>query len=200
MAPIPSLQQPLSDESVGLRFTAERDIPEILIAYQDDPNLHIQLGKRRPPSGAELGQELEAAATNRAQGVRAGLAVLELPSDQCRGEVTVYEIDWERGQASLGIWVAPGARGRGLARRALTLAAQWLFEACGCKKVGLLTAADNEPLLRAARAAGFVDDRAPSSHHEPTIHGDMAALALRPGDLEFARPTMPAAQSSTPSA
>ena len=94
MPAIPPLPQPLSDDSVGLRFTAERDIPEILIAYQDDPQLHIGLGQRHPPSGAELGQQLEVAAAKRAQGVRVSLAILELPSDECRGEITVQEIDW----------------------------------------------------------------------------------------------------------
>ena len=188
MPPIPALQQPLSDGSVGLRFTAERDIPEILIAYQDDPELHIRLGKRRPPSGAELGQELEAAAANRAQGVRASLAVLELPGDQCRGEVTVQAIDWEQGRASLKIWVAPGARGRGLARRALTLAARWLFEACGCQQIALVTDPHNEQMLRAARAAGFVDAGPPLRRLEQPIDTDLAVLALRPGDLHVARP------------
>jgi RimJ/RimL family protein N-acetyltransferase len=158
MPAIPPLPQPLSDDSVGLRFTAERDIPEILIAYQEDPELHVRLGQRRPPSGAQLGQQLEGAAAKRAQGIRASLAILELPSDECRGELTVQEIDWGHARASLGIWVAPGARNRGLARRALTLAAHWLFDAGGLKRIVLLTDAANGPMLRAARAAGFLDE------------------------------------------
>jgi RimJ/RimL family protein N-acetyltransferase len=191
MPAIPPLPQPLSDDSVGLRFTAERDIPEILIAYQDDPQLHIRLGRRRPPSGAELGQQLEAAAANRAQGVRASLAILELPSDECLGEITVQEIDWDHAQASLGIWVAPGARDRGLARRSLRLAGQWLFDACGLKRVALLTDLDNGPMLRAARAAGFLDEGVLGSDgRERGIREDMAVLSLQPHYLRSPGGTM----------
>ncbi|MGN6171226.1 MAG: GNAT family N-acetyltransferase [Solirubrobacteraceae bacterium] len=191
MPAIPPLSQPLSDESVGLRFTAERDIPEILIAYQDDPQLHIRIGMRRPPSGAELGQELEEAAAERAQGIRASLAILDLPSDEFRGEITVRGIEWDQARASLGVWVAPGARDRGLARRALRLAARWLFDACGLERVALLTDPDNEPMLRAARAAGFQDEGLLRSYgRERSIRGDMAVLSLLPSDLQPSGPAV----------
>src|SRR6516225_8543725 len=45
MPPIPEFHEPLSDGQVVLRLAAERDIPEILIAYQDDPQLHVRLGE-----------------------------------------------------------------------------------------------------------------------------------------------------------
>jgi RimJ/RimL family protein N-acetyltransferase len=193
MPAIPPLPQPLSDEFVGLRFTAERDIPEILIAYQDDPQLHIRVGKRRPPSGAELGKQLEAAKDKRAQGIRASLAILELPADECRGEITVQEIEWDHARASLGVWVAPGARNRGLARRALRLTARWLFDACGLERIALLTDPDNEPMLRAARAAGFREEVVMRSHgHERNVYGDMAVLSLLASDLHLSRPAMSA--------
>ncbi len=181
---------------MGLRFTAERDIPEILIAYQDDPELHIRLGQRRPPSGAQLGQQLEAAPAKRAQGIRASLAILELPSDECRGEITIQEIDWDHARASLGIWVAPAARDRGIARRALRLAAQWLFHAGGLKRIVLLTDADNGPMLRAARAAGFLDEGVPGSDgRERGIHEDTVVLSLAPHNLRSAGATTGAGRS-----
>jgi RimJ/RimL family protein N-acetyltransferase len=184
MPAIPPLPQPLSDEFVGLRFTEQRDIPEILIAYQDDPALHIRIGKERPPSGAQLGQELEAAAATRAQGTGASFAILELPGNECRGEITVHEIDWDHARASLGVWVAPGARGRGLARHALRLAARWLFDACGLQRIALLADPDNEPMLRAARAAGFVDEGVLRSYGRgPGVRRDMTVLSLLPSDL-----------------
>jgi len=191
MPAIPPLPQPLSDDTVGLRFTAQRDIPEILIAYQDDPQLHTRLGQRRPPSGAQLGQRLEAGAAKRAQGIGASLAILELPGDECRGEITVQEIDWDHARASLGIWIAPGARNRGFARRSLRLAAQWLFDACGLKRLVVLTDPDNGPMLRAARAAGFLDEGALG--RDGRDHGTregMAVLSLQPHDLRSPDATM----------
>lgn len=201
MPPIPPLPQPLSDDTVGLRFTAERDIPEILIAYQDDPQLHIRLGRRRPPSGAQLGQQLEVADAERAQGTRASLAILELPSDECRGEITIQEIDWYRMQASVGIWVAPGARNQGLGRRALRLVARWLFDAAGLKRIVLLTDVDNAPMLRAARAAGFLEEGVVGSEgRERCIGEDMALLLLQPRDLRSPEATMGAGRSPEPRA
>jgi RimJ/RimL family protein N-acetyltransferase len=157
MPSMPKLEQPLLDERVGLRLAAERDIPEILIAHQDDPGLYARLGLERPPSGAELGRQMELAEREREGGLRVRLTVIEPGSDDCRGRISVHSIDWESRRAELGMWLAPQARGRGLAPAALRLAARWLFEECNLEWVELLTEPDNEPMLRAARAAGFVE-------------------------------------------
>jgi RimJ/RimL family protein N-acetyltransferase len=157
MPSIPRLEQPLLGEHVGLRPAAERDIPEILIAHQDDPQLFSRLGLQRPPSGAELGRQMELAERELESGVRCRLTILEPGSDACRGRLSVHSIDWESGLAELGMWLAPQARGRGLAPAALLLAARWLFDECELEQVQLLTEPDNEPMLRAARAAGFVE-------------------------------------------
>ena len=156
MPAIPSLAEPLNDGRLALRFTLERDIPEMLIAYQDDPLLYVRMSRERPPSGAELGRELERAERERGDGSRASLTIVEPPSEDCRGVVTVHTINWEQRRAELGIWVALSHRGRGLGRGALRLITPWLFGAWGLKRVELLTDPDNEPLLRAAHAAGFV--------------------------------------------
>lgn len=185
MPSIPSPPQPLTDGHVGLRLTAERDIPEILIAYQDDPQLHVRLGSMRPPSGAELGQELEGATGEREQGARAKLAIVEPPADDCLGEITIHGIDWGHGRASVGIWVAPQARGKGLARRALRLAGRWLFDACGLERLALLTDPDNEAMLHAGKAAGFVYEGLLRSYgRERGRRCDLAVLSLLPSDLE----------------
>jgi RimJ/RimL family protein N-acetyltransferase len=162
-----------------LRFAAERDIPEILIAHQDDPQLHARLGLRRPPSGAELGRQMERAEDDRASGTRVGLTILEPGSDDCRGRISVHNIDWDRGCAELGIWLALQVRGRGLGRAALRLAARWLFEDCGLERIELLTEPDNEPMLRAAHGAGFIDEGM-----RQRAHVGMTVLSLRPDGLE----------------
>ncbi len=168
---------------MALRFSGERDIPEILIAHQDDPHLHVNLGRDRPPSGAELGREFEAAASERAAGVRVRLAIIEPPADDCRGEVFVYGIDWAERRASAGIWVAPDARGRGLARRALRLAAQWAFAAWGLERLALLTDPDNRAMLNAASSAGFTLEGVLRSYsRDGGRRRDFASLSLLPGD------------------
>jgi len=77
MPPLPLLKEPLDDGVVALRDFAERDIPEILIAYEDDDNLHERMGLQRPPSGAQLGRRAETEAADRLAGAYATLTVLE---------------------------------------------------------------------------------------------------------------------------
>jgi ribosomal-protein-alanine N-acetyltransferase len=184
MVAFPELEEPLRDDLIALRFGAERDIPEILIAYQDDPTMYARLGDERPPSGAELGREAERAEADRLAGSHLELTIVEAGSDHCRGRVAVGHIDDVAARGELRVWVAPQCRRRGYARRALALAAPWLFEACGLQRVALLSETDNDPMLRAATAAGFV--------REGVLHGywrggctriDAVVLSLLPADL-----------------
>jgi RimJ/RimL family protein N-acetyltransferase len=179
MPSIPALDQPLTDGRVALRDAAERDIPEILIAHQDDATMYQRLGMERPPSGAELGRRLEQEPGQRATGAGAVLTILADGSEELRGQVIVKEIDWPGSRAEVGVWVAPQWRGGGLASAALRLASRWLFGSCGIARVQLVTDADNEPMVSAARAAGFAE--------EGTLRGytlerggrrDMAILSL----------------------
>jgi len=131
MPTIPKLEHPLQDELVALRLAAERDIPEVLIAHQDDPGLNEQLGLTRPPSGAELGRQMEQAQEDRVSGRRVTLTILKPGSEQFLGQIEVGEIDWDSRRAALVVWVVPRARGGGLEGAALSLATRWLSEECG---------------------------------------------------------------------
>jgi RimJ/RimL family protein N-acetyltransferase len=155
MPPFAQLSEPLSDGVVALRLTAERDIPEILIAYQDDPDLHLRLGTDRPPSGAELGRRSERAEADRETGRHVSLTVLEPGSDVCVGQITTSRVEWQQARAELGMWLAPQARGRGLAGRALRLASLWLFETTPLERLQVTTEPGNEAMLATARAAGY---------------------------------------------
>ncbi len=185
MPSIPQPHEPLSDGAVAVRLFAERDIPEILIAYQDDPELHLRLGDERPPSGAELGRASEGAAGERAAGSGVRLTIVLPGSDECVGGISVDRIDWTDARAELGIWLAPQVRGRGLAPRALRLTAGWLFQSCGLERLGVLAEPGNEHLTRAAERAGFV--------HEGILRGyarqragrvDRAVMSLLRGDMQ----------------
>ena len=184
MSVIPALVSPLTDGDLTVRAYAERDIPEILIAFQDDPTLHTRVGLERPPSGAQLGSQSETADAERIAGERVRLTIAESETDICRGRMTVSHFDFDHGRAELGIWLAPEGRGRGWAARAMRLAADWLFDACGIERLELLAEPDNEPILRAAAAAGFV--------REGVLRGyvryrgdrlDMVVFSLLPEDV-----------------
>ncbi len=183
MARIPALESPLSDDLVAIRDTAERDIPEILIAYQDDPQMHVWFGASRPPSGAELGRRIEREPELRASGAGATWTILEPGSDVCRGQVNVHHIDWEHARGELGIWLAPQVRGKGLAQHALRLMSGWLFE-LGFERVHLLTDPDNRAMIRSAEAAGFVYEGVLRSYQrERGARVDVGVMSLLPTDL-----------------
>ncbi|MGA9858395.1 MAG: GNAT family protein [Solirubrobacteraceae bacterium] len=155
MPSFPDLNAPLRGDRVALRPAAERDIPEVLIAHQDDPDLHVRLGLRRPPSGAELGRRVEGGPADREAGTAVWLTIVRLGEDDCIGQIDVHEVDSDHDRAQLGIWVALGERGRGFGGEALGLAARWLLTDGGLERVQLLTEPGNIAMLRAAQAAGF---------------------------------------------
>jgi RimJ/RimL family protein N-acetyltransferase len=184
MPAFPRHDEPLSDERVAIRYGAERDIPEILIAHQDDPELHLRRGIARPPSAAELGRQAERAAAERMAGTNVTLTILEPGSDDCRGQLYVHNVDWDHGRAELGIWLAPQFRNQGLARHALRLATRWLLGPCELQRLQILTELDNEPMLRAARAAGFRDEGVLRAYtRERGTRIDAVVLSLLPSDL-----------------
>jgi len=184
MPSFPDLAEPLRGPGVVLRLAQERDIPEILIAYQDDSQLAARLGHQRPPSGAELGRRSEGEAAERAAGEGVRFTILEPGSEACRGQLDVHRVDWDHLRAELGIWVAIGARGRGLATGALGLTGRWLCEVCGLGRVELLTEPENEPMILAAKRAGFVAEGTLRAYvRERGRRLDLAVLSLLPSDL-----------------
>ena len=181
MPAFPALAEPLEDGTVRLRLAAERDIPEILIAYQDDPQLHLRMGQSRPPSAAELGRLAERAEADRTAGARLTLTVLEPASDVCRGQLHVDQVDWDGARAELRIWLAPQSRGKGLATSALRLAGGWLLRSCGLERVQILADPENQPMIAAAESAGFVREGVLRGYARgPTGRIDAVVLSLLP--------------------
>jgi RimJ/RimL family protein N-acetyltransferase len=182
MPELPLLERPLRADRLAVRPYAERDIPEILIAYQDDPELHRCLGQRRPPSGAELGRAAEEAERDRLRGRRLWLTITEDRDDRCLGQVNLHTIRWQSRQGELALWVAPAARRRGYGSQALALAADWLLRHTSLRRLDLVLAADNEPMLRTALAAGARPAGQPDA--QPGEHAPAGAIRYLLGEPE----------------
>jgi len=142
--------------------------------------------RRAAPSSAATQKQ---AAADRASATHLALTILTPGSDDCRGRVAVHHVDPAAARAELGVWVAPQYRGRGYARRALALSTDWLFRACGFERLALLTETDNEAMLRAAAAAGFVREGVFRAHtRERGKRVDSVVLSLLPSDPGQAGP------------
>jgi RimJ/RimL family protein N-acetyltransferase len=182
MPSFPDQVQPLHGQLVALRLAAERDIPEILIAHQDDPELHALLGEQRPPSGAQLGRRAEGELAERRAGERLRFTIVAAGADECLGQLEVDHVEWDHGRAELCVWLAPGARGRGLAAEALALAAGWLLGDQGFARVELLVGPAGERAGAAAVRAGFTPEgvlrgyrRAAAGRVDATVRSLVAA-------------------------
>lgn len=188
MPSFPELTEPLSDGVIELRLASEWDIPDILIAHQDDRELYRRLGLARPPSGAELGRRAEHEPAERATGTRLRLTIVEPGDRTCRGQLDVHRVDWAERSAELGIWLAPQVRGRGWATRALRLGAGWLVEICGLRRLTVRADPANQPMVAAARAAGF-SATAPLAGAAPPAGAPLPTTATAPtGADEADRP------------
>ena len=184
MPAFPDPDPPLRCATAELRLSAERDIPEVLIAHQDDPALFERLGLERPPSGAELGRRCEGEHGERIRGEAICFTILVPGSDVCRGQIDVHHVEWDDRRAELGIWVAPELRGCGLARAALRLVAAYLFDQAGLARLELLTAPANAAMIAAAVAAGATEEGVLHSYlRERGRRVDVTVLSLLPADL-----------------
>jgi RimJ/RimL family protein N-acetyltransferase len=183
MPAFPEPTDALSTAAVALRLAAERDIPEVLIAHQDDPELHRALGLARPPSGAELGRRVEGGPSDLATGAAVWLTIVKAGADECIGQLDVHDVDWDHSRAEMGIWTAPAHRGRGVAADALRLAGGWLVGECGLARVQLVTDPGNLAMMAAARRAGFVAEGVLRGYlRERGQRVDVTMLSLVAGD------------------
>jgi len=92
------------------------------------------------------------------------------------GAIGVHHLDWTDSVAHLGYWLAPGARGRGLATRAVASIERYAFERLGIHRLEIRCVIENVRSRAVAERAGY---RLEGTLREAyALHGRFADLAL----------------------
>jgi ribosomal-protein-alanine N-acetyltransferase len=136
----------LSDAVVALRPLRADDAVPYAAAFRADPDLGRLLGVEEDPD--------ESAVRDRVQELRG--VELAIDVEGFVGAATLHALDWRHRRGELGFWLVPGARGRGLATRAVGLLVDWAFEALDLLRVEMTTTRDNAAAATVAERLGFV--------------------------------------------
>jgi RimJ/RimL family protein N-acetyltransferase len=167
------------DGTVSLRPWEEDDAPTVVAAAADRRILATTtIPPRCDAAGARAwvldGRGIALAAADR--------------HDRAVGFVGLSDLDpWAR-SAEVGLWLAPADRGRGSARRAVALLADWALGEAGLVRLAARIAPDNPASRRVFEAAGFVlEGHAPAAVRLDDAWLDVDVLGRVADDVPRAR-------------
>ena len=138
---------------VVVRRARDEDVPAIVAACRDP------LVKRFTSAIPDPYHEVDArhwiAGHERMLDVEVPLIVADAADGSVVGSTGLHSASWLHRRADAGYWTSPGARGRGLAPRALRLVVAWGFAEFGLERIGLFADVENRASQRVAERAGF---------------------------------------------
>lgn len=143
----------LSGRAVALRAFRARDIDVVLEAAYD-PVIPLITSI---PASADREQALAYIARQHDRlRERAGYSfAIADHSDTAVGQIGLWLRDMSTGRASIGYWVAPSARGRGVAAEALGVLVEWARTLPGLDRVELYVEPWNQASWRTAERVGL---------------------------------------------
>lgn len=166
-------QPVLAADGLVLRPWEIADVPRVVEAYRDPD---IQRWHVRTMTPAEATAWVGSWADRWTAGTGASWAVVE--DGEVVGRTGIQSLDLAAGDAHVAYWVMPGARGRGVAVRALDAVTRWAFTDIGLHRLELVHAVANVASCRVAARAGFDLEgvrRAQGRHadgwHDMHLHG-----------------------------
>jgi RimJ/RimL family protein N-acetyltransferase len=143
-------QPRLVAEELLIRPWQSTDAAGVVEAYSDPA---IRKWHVRSMTGPEALEWLTSRSDHWAAETAADWAVVE--HGELLGRVGLRALDLHEGRGEAAYWVLPGARGRGIAPRALRAVTNWMFADVGLHRVELLHSTANEASCRVAHKAGY---------------------------------------------
>ena len=175
---------PLADDVVLLRPWRAADVPGKLAAFSD-PVMRRFSWRTAPYTEADARNSLAEQEEARVRGEELNFALAE-PDDRdvVLGGGALQDVRLDRGCASVGYWLAPTARGRGVAAHSVRLLAGWAFAELGLARLELTCGPDNEASQRVAERCGFAREGLLRSHVPfKGARRDSVIYSLLPGEL-----------------
>jgi RimJ/RimL family protein N-acetyltransferase len=176
---------PLADDVVLLRPWTEEDLPAKVTAFADPLVDRYSNPRTAKVTESDIRASFGRDEQDRLRGedINLALAAVDEPALMLGG-ASVYDVDREQGQAAVGFWLTPAARGRGVATHATRLLARWAFTDLGVARLELTCAPDNEASQRVALRCGFVREGVLRSHVPfKGTRRDTVVFSLLPGEL-----------------
>ncbi|MEV0211728.1 GNAT family N-acetyltransferase [Micromonospora sp. NPDC050695] len=147
-------QEVVEAHGVRLRPFRPEDTADVVDGLADPVSQRFMTGLSAPYTEVDARRWIDAGAPAAWAGGGAAYAVADPATDRLLGTVGLSNPVPARGQAEIGYWVRPSARGRGVAAAATRALSEHAF-ATGTVRLELLTNPANAPSQRVALAAGF---------------------------------------------
>jgi RimJ/RimL family protein N-acetyltransferase len=182
-----SAQLELGDGVIVLRPWTESDVPAIADACREQEIARWLDQVPQPYTEADARAYVALGRRGWSDGTLATFAVTDATSSEVLGAIGVHWLDTANGVGEVGYWVKAGARGRGIAPRALGLVAHWALEERRLGRLQLRADVRNTASIRVAEKAGFVREGVLRSIRYNERQGrrvDFAVFSLLPADLE----------------
>lgn len=146
--------QPVLPAARGLvlRPWEAADAPAFLSAYRDAETRRWHT--RRPSSETRVLEWFERYRQDWA-GERGGHWAVARDSGEVLGRIALGSLNLEEGNAGVGYWVLPDARGAGIATRALSALSAWAMDTIGFHRLHLDHSTRNHASCRVALKAGY---------------------------------------------
>jgi RimJ/RimL family protein N-acetyltransferase len=175
----------LRDDEIVLRPFRDDDVAAIAAACRDPdmarfiPHLPSPYTERDAVEYVKLTR-----AWDRAGDGRVALAIADAANGRLLGSIDVRL----SATGSIGYWVAPWARGAGVATRALILLSRWAIREAGVQRLELFADVENTASQRVAEKAGFQREGVLRAHLAfRDGRRDSVIFSLLPRDLDRLR-------------